>query len=103
MNSVRVDKRGDSQVLAAREPFRMVETVAGRRWNGLYQPAGAIRDEQLFYLASRGLSQEVAERMFVSAVLEQAAIDAPCAAARAGVLRLGEKLTPGFANLFEDE
>ena len=50
-----------------------------------------------------GLSQEIAERMFVSAVLEQAAIDAPCTAARAGVLRLGEKLTSGFASLFEDE
>ena len=64
---------------------------------------GHIREEQLFYLASRGLSQEVAERMFVSAVLEQAAIDAPCTAARAGVLRLGEKLSPGFTSLFEDE
>lgn len=64
---------------------------------------GHIRDEQLFYLASRGLSREAAESMFVGAVLEQAAIDAPDAAARAGVLRLGEKLVPGFANLLEGE
>ena len=64
---------------------------------------GHIREEQLFYLASRGLSQEVAERMFVGAVVEQAAIDAPCDAARAGVLRFGERIAPGFANLFEDE
>ena len=64
---------------------------------------GHIRDEQLFYLASRGLPREAAEAMFVGAVLEQAAIDAPDEAAKAGVLRLGEKLAPGFSNLFEEE
>ena len=63
---------------------------------------GHIRDEQLFYLASRGLSQEAAERMFASAIVEQAAIDAPDEASRAGVLRLGEQLAPGFAELFDE-
>lgn len=64
---------------------------------------GHIREEQLFYLASRGLSQEEAERMFVGAALEQAAIDARDDASRAGVLRLGEQLSAGFAGLFEEE
>ncbi len=64
---------------------------------------GHIREEQLFYLSSRGLSREAAERMFVSAIIEQAAIDAPDAEARAGVVRLGEKLSPGFAELFDEE
>ena len=63
---------------------------------------GHIRDEQLFYLASRGFSKEAAERMFVGAVLEQAALDAPDEAARAAVLHLGEQLHPGFAELFDE-
>ena len=63
---------------------------------------GHIRDEQLFYLASRGLSQEAAERMFVAAIVEQAAIDAPDEAAKDAVVRLGERLAPGFAELFEE-
>ena len=64
---------------------------------------GHVRDEQLFYLASRGLSQETAERMFVGAIIEQAAIDAPDDEARASVVRLGENVVPGFAALFEEE
>lgn len=64
---------------------------------------GHIREEQLFYLASRGLSQETAEAMFVNAALEQAALDAPDMSALRGVLRLGEKIKPGFAALFEEE
>jgi len=63
---------------------------------------GHIREEQLFYLASRGFSREAAEHMFVGAVVEQAAIDAPSDAARAGVLRLGERIVPGFAELFDE-
>lgn len=63
---------------------------------------GHIRDEQLFYLASRGLSQEAAERMFASAIVEQAAIDAPDDVAKAAVVRLGERLNPGFSGLFEE-
>lgn len=63
---------------------------------------GHIREEQLFYLASRGLSQEAAETMFVDAALEQAAIDAPDDFAQAGVLRLGEQIAPGFAERFQE-
>ena len=62
---------------------------------------GHIRDEQLFYLASRGLAQDAAERMFASAIVEQAALDAGSAAAREAVVRLGERMSPGFAELFE--
>ncbi len=64
---------------------------------------GHIRDEQLFYLASRGLSLEAAEAMFAGALVEQAALDATTDAARAAVVRLGESLTPGFAELFDEE
>ena len=62
---------------------------------------GHIREEQMFYLASRGLSREEAESMFVSAIMEQAAIDAPDDTARSAVVRLGESVAPGFATLFE--
>ena len=64
---------------------------------------GHLREEQLFYLASRGLSQEAAEALFASAVVEQAAIEAPDETARASVLRLGGQLVPGFADLFDEE
>ncbi len=63
---------------------------------------GHIRDEQLFYLASRGLSQEAAERMFTRAIMEQAAIDAPDEATCAAVVRLGERLATGFADEWRD-
>ena len=63
---------------------------------------GHIREEQLFYLATRGLPQDVAEAMFVSAALERAAIDAPDDHALASVLRLGEKRVPGFAGWFDE-
>ena len=62
---------------------------------------GHIRDEQMFYLASRGLSREAAERMFVNALVEQAAIDAPDAETRDAVVRLGESIAPGFAELVD--
>ena len=64
---------------------------------------GHIRNEQLFYLASRGLSQAAAEAMFASAIVEQAALDADTSAARSAVVRLGERVAPGFAGLFEEE
>ena len=64
---------------------------------------GHVRDEQLFYLESRGLSREAAERMFVGAIIEQAAIGATDDEARASVVRLGESVVPGFASLFEEE
>jgi len=63
---------------------------------------GHIRSEQLFYLASRGLSQQVAERMFSMAIIEQAAIDAVDDDARASVIRFGERIEPGFAALFDE-
>ena len=63
---------------------------------------GHIRDEQLFYLASRGLSKESAEAMFVEAVIERAAIDASSDSSRSAVIRLGERLAPGFSELFEE-
>lgn len=65
---------------------------------------GHVRPEQMFYLASRGLSQEAAEQMFVRAMLEQAAIDAPDQASREGVLRLAITLVDGFdADFLEEE
>lgn len=65
---------------------------------------GHVRPEQMFYLASRGLSQEAAEQMFVRAMLEQAAIDAPDQASREGVLRLATTLVDGFdADFLEEE
>ena len=63
---------------------------------------GHIRSEQLFYLASRGLSQQVAERMFSMAIIEQAAIDAVDDDARASIIRFGERVEPGFAALFDE-
>ena len=63
---------------------------------------GHIRDEQMFYLASRGLSREAAEGMFIGAIVEQAAIDAPDAQARAAVMRFGDTVIPGFAELFDE-
>jgi len=61
---------------------------------------GHIRKEQLFYLESRGIPREAAEALFVQAVIEQAAIEAPVEAARAAVVRLGERLEPGFSERF---
>lgn len=63
---------------------------------------GHVRDEQLFYLASRGMSQDAAEAMFASAIVEQAVLDADTQAARAAALRFGEHLAPGFAAIGED-
>ena len=60
-----------------------------------------VSEDQLFYLESRGISRQDAEAMFVSATLEQAAIDAPVEEARTAVLRLGEKLVPDFGELFD--
>lgn len=57
---------------------------------------GHVRDEQLFYLACRGLDQEAAENLFIRAKLEDAALSAPDEHVRAGVVRLGNKLVDGF-------
>ena len=62
---------------------------------------GHVRAEQMFYLASRGLSQKQAEDMFVSASLEDAWLSAPDDAARAAVKRLGCALVENFEEVCE--
>lgn len=57
---------------------------------------GHVRPEQLFYAACRGLSQEQAEALFLSAKLEDAALQAPNDAVRANVVRLGNQIIPHF-------
>lgn len=57
---------------------------------------GHVRSEQLLYLASRGLSPEAAEQLFLRATLEEAALTAPDDATRAGVARLGRALLDDF-------
>ncbi len=57
---------------------------------------GHVRDEQLFYMATRGLSTDDAENLFVRAKLEEAALEADDTAIRAGVCRLGNKLVTDF-------
>lgn len=49
---------------------------------------GHVRPEQLFYLASRGISPDDAERLFITASFEEAAINAPDQRTRASVTRL---------------
>ena len=49
---------------------------------------GRVRPEQLFYLASRGISPDDAERLFITASFEEAAINAPDQRTRASVTRL---------------
>lgn len=57
---------------------------------------GHVRPEQLFYAACRGLSQEQTEALFLSAKLEDAALQAPNDAVRANVVRLGNRIIPHF-------
>ncbi len=57
---------------------------------------GHVRDEQLFYLACRGLDQEAGENLFIRAKLEDAALAAPDDQVRAGVIRLGNQLVSDF-------
>ena len=49
---------------------------------------GHIRPEQLLYLASRGISPDDAERLFITATYQGAAIEAPDERTRAAVARL---------------
>lgn len=49
---------------------------------------GHVRPEQLLYLASRGISPDDAERLFVVAAYQEAALAAPDERARAAVARL---------------
>ncbi|NPD30688.1 SufD family Fe-S cluster assembly protein [Eggerthellaceae bacterium zg-1084] len=64
---------------------------------------GHVRPEQMFYLGSRGLSQEDAERMFVSALMEQAVFEAPDSATRTAVLRLGDRVVGHLSALMSEE
>lgn len=57
---------------------------------------GHVRPDQLFYAACRGLSQEQTEALFLSAKLEDAALQAPNDAVRANVVRLGNQIIPHF-------
>lgn len=57
---------------------------------------GHVRPDQLFYAACRGLSQEQAEALFLSAKLEDAALRSPNDAVRANVVRLGNQIIPHF-------
>lgn len=57
---------------------------------------GHVRDEQLFYMACRGLSPDAAENLFVRAKLEDAALSATDERIRASVCRLGGKLVKDF-------
>ena len=49
---------------------------------------GHVAQKQLFYLASRGISPDDAERLFIAAAFEEAAIGAPDERTRAAVARL---------------
>ena len=57
---------------------------------------GRFDDEQLFYLACRGLDQNAAEDLFVRAKLEDAALSATDERTRAAVVRLGNNLIDNF-------
>ena len=57
---------------------------------------GHVRPDQLFYAACRGLSQEQTEALFLSAKLEDAALQAPNDAVRANVVHLGNQIIPHF-------
>ena len=57
---------------------------------------GHVRDEQLFYLACRGLDQNAAEDLFIRAKLEDAALSATDERTRAAVVRLGNNLIDNF-------
>lgn len=57
---------------------------------------GHVRPDQLFYSACRGLSQEQTEALFLSAKLEDAALQAPNDAVRANVVRFGNQIIPHF-------
>lgn len=61
---------------------------------------GHIRAEQLFYLASRGLSPEAAEGMFVTASLEDAWINAANDATKKAVARLGNTIVEDFEEAY---
>ena len=57
---------------------------------------GHVRPEQLFYMGCRGLSEQQAEELFISAKLEDAAITAPDEQMRDNVVRLASTLVDNF-------
>lgn len=61
---------------------------------------GHIRAEQMFYLASRGLSAEAAENMFVTASLEDAWLNAANEATKKAVARLGNTIVEDFEEAY---
>lgn len=64
---------------------------------------GSVSPEQLAFLASRGLSREDAEALFVRALFEDAIMAAPCDEARAvAVARAEAVLGPEVAHDFSD-
>ncbi len=62
---------------------------------------GHIRPDQMFYLGARGLSEEQAQAMFASSMLEGAYYDAPDDATKAAVVRLGSQLVDDFEEVCE--
>ena len=57
---------------------------------------GHVRPEQLFYMGCRGLSEQQAEDLFISAKLEEAALSAPDDQVREAVVRLASTLVDNF-------
>lgn len=53
---------------------------------------GHVRPDQLFYLMSRGISEQQAEALFLRAAFEEAAITAPSTTVRVAVARLAKGL-----------
>ena len=61
---------------------------------------GHIRAEQMFYLASRGLSPEAAEGMFVTASLEDAWLNAANDTTKQAIARLGNTIVDDFEEAY---
>ena len=61
---------------------------------------GHIAAEQMFYLASRGLAPDAAERMFITAALEDAWLNAANDQTKQAVARLGNTLVDDFEEVY---
>ena len=53
---------------------------------------GSISNDTVFYLMSRGISQEAAERLFATATFEDAAITTPDAYTRQAIAKLAAEI-----------
>ena len=85
------DKVHDRLIDAAMPVFELHHFGASSLAEHLMPEADAEErhfSEQLFYLASRGISPDDAERLFITASFEEAAINAPDQRTRASVTRL---------------